>query len=195
MTIFYVLICIVSLALYSSVSLNIHNQRKVANLISPVYYIHSGRWHVAPDQKIGVDAVMQNRLEFDSGQNIMEGALVYKIQKQHVEPDEFVQEESKCIQLLVSWRVDHTKGPHIRVLVVEHDKEFNCDEDKLRQLYQKCWHSLDALINPMGDNWLVDDATILTTVKTMSGGYRWDIFVSEGKEDNIKRPLWIDAER
>jgi hypothetical protein len=36
---------------------------------------------VVLNQEIDVNSVMQNHLEFDSGQNILEGALVYRIQK------------------------------------------------------------------------------------------------------------------
>jgi hypothetical protein len=191
-----ILICIVSLALHSPVSLNIHNRYQRINLISPICFIHGGKWNVIPDQEIYANVVMRNSLEFDSGQNILEGALVYKIQRQHAESDKFIQAESKSVQLLIAWRVDHTKGPHLCALLIEHDKEFNCDEDKLRRLYQKCWHPLNVLVNPIGDNWLLDGvAALTTTAKATNGGYRLDIFISEGKGDSIKRPLWIDAER
>jgi hypothetical protein len=189
-----VLIC-VSLVLQSPVSLNIHNQCQDINLTSPVYFIHGGKWHVVPDQEIDVDAIMRSRLEFDSGQDILEGILVYKIQRQHAKSDEFVQDKSKNIQLLVAWHAEHTKGLHVRALLIEHDKEFNWDEDKLRELHQKCWCPLDAWANPTGSNWKLDDATMLTTtIKVMNGDYRWDISISE-EGDGIERPLWIDAER
>jgi hypothetical protein len=197
MSIFYALICVTSLVLQSLISLNIHNQSQSVNLISPVYFTHGGMWYVVPDQEIDADAVTRNYLEFNSGQDISEGALAYRIQEQYIESDKHAQYESKRIQLLVAWRIEHTNGLHVRALLVEHDKEFNWDEDKLRRLYQKYWHLLDAQIDPIKSKWLLNETTVLEIeVKVMSGGYRWDIFISEEKkvENNIERPLWIDAE-
>jgi hypothetical protein len=77
---------------------------------------------------------MRNYLEFDSGRDILEGVLVYRVQGKHVKSDEFVHDESKNIQLLIAWH-EHTKGIDVSALLVEYDNEL--DEDKLRQLYQK----------------------------------------------------------
>jgi hypothetical protein len=149
---------------------------------------------VIPDPEIDVNTVMRNYIEFDSEQDILEGALMYRTQRQHAESDESARDESRRIQLLVAWHVEHTKELHIRALLVEHDREL--DEDKLKQPHQKYWHPLSALVSPIRSSWLMDDATILTTtIKVMTGGYRWDIFVTEGAKDNIERPLWIDTER
>jgi hypothetical protein len=116
--------------------LDIHNQCQDINLEFPVYCIHGGKWHVAPDQKINGDAVMRNYLESDIGQDVLKGALVYRIQRgQYGKSNEFIQDKSKCIQLLVAWRIEHTKGPHVRALLVEHNKEFNWDEDKPKKLH------------------------------------------------------------
>jgi hypothetical protein len=81
-------------------------------------------------------------------------------------------------------------------LLVEHDKEFNLNEDKLRRLYQKYWHLLKAQVDPNRSNWMLNDTTMLKiTVDVVNGGYKWNILVSKGKGDDFKRPLWIDAER
>jgi hypothetical protein len=155
----------------------------------------SGRWSIIPDQEIYANAVMSNYIEFDSGHDILEGVLVYKIQRrQYAESDKSFQDESKYTQLLVAWHFKHTKVLYVRALLVEHDKEL--DENKLRWLHQKYWNLFKAQIHPIGSNWLLDDATMLaTTVNVMNGGYRWDIFISEGIRNNIKGPFWIDVER
>jgi hypothetical protein len=196
MLIFFVLIRVVSLVLQSPISLSIFNAHEDINLTSPVHFIHGGKWHVAPDQEIDAIDVMRNYLEFDSGQDILEGALVYKIQREHAESDEVIQDESKSVHLLVAWYVDQTKGSDVRALLVEHDKGLNWDEDKLKKLYQRHWHSFDAWISPTGCIWLLDDATVLSVgVDAVNGDYRWDIVIAEGEGDNIERPLWTDTER
>jgi hypothetical protein len=175
--------------------LNIHNRCQDINLTSPVYFIHGGRWHVIPDQEIDVSDVMWDYLEFDSEQDILEGALVYRIQRQNIESDELDQGESKNIQLLVAWCGEYTKGLHVRAFLVEHDSEL--DKDKLKRLYRKYWHSLDVWDGLIGSNWLLDNETVLMAASiVMNGGYKWSIFIyEEMTEDCIIRPLWMDAER
>jgi hypothetical protein len=128
-----------------------------------------------PDQKIDVNAVMRNRIELDSGQDILEGALVYKIKRQHTES---AQDEPKRIWLLVAWSGKYTKGLRVCVLLVEHKKRL--DEDRLRKLYQKRWPLLRERTNVTESSWTLNDTTMLTTTfEVMNGGYRWDIFISE----------------
>jgi hypothetical protein len=158
-----------------SVSLNIHNWCQDINLISPVYFIHGGKWNAEPDQEVDASTVVQNNLEFDAGQNILEGALIYRVQGKYVESD---QDESKRTWLLVAWRGEHTKGLDVCALLVEYNKQL--DEDRLRRLYQKRWPSLKARANATRSNWTLDNTTTLeTTIKVMNGGYRWDLFISE----------------
>jgi hypothetical protein len=188
------LIYVVSFALQSPISLNIHNRYQHVNLISPIYFVHGGKWHATPDRKIDANDIMKNRLEFGSGQDMLEGVLVYRIQRQHAESDKSAHNESKSIQLLLAWRTERTEGPNVRALLVEHDKEL--DEDKLRWLHQKYWHLLKEWVDPTESNWMLNDVTTLTTtVNVMNGGYRWDVFISEGIKNNVERPLWIDVER
>jgi predicted deacetylase len=98
-----VLIRVVSFALQSLVELNIYNQCKSINLTSPVYFMSGGKWNVVPEQEIDVNTVMRNCIELDSGQDMLEGALVYRIQaKKHTESDKTDQDELKHIWLLVA---------------------------------------------------------------------------------------------
>jgi hypothetical protein len=191
MFIFFVLICVVRLILQLPI-LNIYNKCQDVNLTSPVYFIHGGKCHTVPNQKIDVNAVMSNLFVFDSRCDILEGALIYRVQRRwHIEPDEL-----RGTELLVTWHVDHAEESHVRALLIEHNEELDWNEDKLRVLHQKCWQPLDAWVDPIGNNWLLHNLPVLaTSVKIMNGGYRWDISISEGMEDNVKRPLWIDAER
>jgi hypothetical protein len=178
MSIFYVLICVISLALQSPVSLNIYNWCQDIYLASPAYFIHGGKLHATPDHGIDVNAVMRNGIEFDSGHNILEGVLAYKIQRKHTES---IQDESKQTWLLVALNGEHTKGLYVYTLLVEHNKRL--DEDRLRKQYQKHWSLLKARANTTKSNWVLDNATMLKmTIKTTNEGYRWDIFISEERK-------------
>jgi hypothetical protein len=192
---FSVLTCVVSLILRSPILPSIYNLCRNINLTSPVYFVHGGKWNVTPNQKIHAGSVMKNRVRFDFGQDLLDGVLIYRIQRRHMNFDDEDEDELTC-QLLIAWHVEHTKRLDVRVLVVKHD-EFDWNGDKLKQLYQKCWQPLSVLANSIGSNWLLDDTTVLETmIKTMNEGYRWDIFISERRTyESFVKPLWIDVER
>jgi hypothetical protein len=96
--IFYVLIYDFSFTLQFPVSLNIYNWRQDFDPISPVIYIHGGRWRVAPVQEMDTFNLMMNRLEFGSRQDMLEGALICGIQrKKHTEYDKLIQNELEPI--------------------------------------------------------------------------------------------------
>jgi hypothetical protein len=178
---------------------------------------------IAPDPEIDAKSVMKNHLEFDSRRNILEGALLYKIQvRRYVKSVRSTQDESECIQLLVAWRVGHTKEPGLYILLIRHDKKLDWNEHKLKWLYQEYWNLLDTQVNSIGRNWLLlndkmvdeygnfivdhwlsDDIVVLTEISVRNECRKWDISISGGTRDNNKilmdvnfeRPLWIDAER
>jgi hypothetical protein len=178
MSLFCVLTCVVSFALHLPVSLNIHNQCKDNHLTSPVYFIYGGRWRVTPNQEIYVDAVMRSCIELDTRQDILEGALVYEVQRKHTES---AQDESKSVWLLVAWKGEHIKELHMRGLLVEHNKRL--DEDRLKRLYEKRWPLLRERSDATGGSWSLDDTTKLTTtIRVMNRGYKWDIFISEERK-------------
>jgi hypothetical protein len=134
-----------------------------------------------------------HRLEPNSIGNTLEGILIYRLQKKHAIFVKSFHDEAKHIQLLIAWRIEYTKEVYVRALLVEHDSEL--DEDKLKRLYQKCWHILEANVDLIESKWMIDDTTILTTaVKTINEGYRWNIFISKGKYSSV-RPLWIDTSK
>jgi hypothetical protein len=180
--------------LQPSIALSIYNQCQDISLTSPVCYIHGGRWHVAPNQEIDINTIMMNRLESDSREGILEGVLIYRIQRKNTVFADSFHNESKQIRLLIAWRIENIKELHVCALLIEHDSEL--DEDKLRKLHQKYWHSLKARADLIESNWMLRDATVLTTtIKAMNGGYGWDIFIAKGIKNNVERPLRIDVKR
>jgi hypothetical protein len=143
--------------------------------------MHGGRWHVAPDQEINVENDMRKYLKLDVGQGILEGALAYRIQRKHAES---IQYKSKHIWLLVAWRFKYTKEPHVRALLVEHNKRL--DENRLRKLYQKYWPSLKKQINATRREWTLDDTTMLVTrISVEYEDYIWNIYIEEKNRTNF----------
>jgi hypothetical protein len=157
--------------------------------------MRGGRWHIIPYQEIDVSTVARICFEFDPREDILEGILMYKVQRKHAGSDKLSQGKSKQVQLLIAWCGKHTEGLHVRVMLIEHSTKL--DKDKLKSLHQKCWPLLKSRINPTVSFWLLDNTTALaTTIKAMNEGHRWYISISEQKiNDYVMRPLWIDVKR
>jgi hypothetical protein len=178
-----VLICVASLVLQSSISLNIYNQSKDINLTAPIYFIYGGKWHVIPGRRIDVNTVMRCRFEIDSGQDTLEGILAYKIQMRHAKSGELIQDESRRIWLLVAWYAEYANGFHVRALLVEDNREL--DKSKLRQLHQRHWHLLNTQVDSDRNDWQLNDTTALVTkIKVMNGGA--DGIFSSLEEQNMQ---------
>jgi hypothetical protein len=206
LVIFPILMCTVSLTLRGIMDVTVHNQYPDIELVSPVYFCNRGVYNEYPVERTDVGAMMMISFQFGLDK-LPGGILMYGVQRKgNIESDhqfstdatsiEAVEDTSKITRLLVAWKIEHFGEPKVYIVLVEHDKDLEWDEDKLRWLHQKCWHPLNAWINPTRNNWLLDDGAVLeTTSKVMNGGHRWDISISEGDNDNVMRPLWIDVER
>jgi hypothetical protein len=179
--------------LQPSIVFNIYNQCQAINLTSPVYFVHGGKWHATHDHKTNANVIMRNHLELDSRVDILEGVLIYRIQRKDNIFANLFHNESKYIQLLIAWRVEHTEGLHVLSFLVKHKGKL--DEHKLRKLHQKYWHVLKVLDKLVLNGLMLDNATVLKTrVKGMNEGYWWDIFISEVGDGNVE-PLGIDVDK
>jgi hypothetical protein len=184
----------------------VRNQYSDIELVPLVYFCNLGSYNEYTVERTDIGAMM--KIGFSFGLDKLPGGiLMYEVQRKgNTESDhqsstdatsiEGVEDTSKTMRLLVVWKIEHFEEARAHIVLVEHDKDLEWDEDKLRWLHQKCWHPLNAWINPTRNNWLLDDGAVLeTTSKVMNGGHRWDISISEGDNDNVMRPLWIDVER
>jgi hypothetical protein len=178
MFIFFILTCVVSLALRLPIPLYIHNQCQSIDLVPPVYFIDGGKWHVTSVWKIDANILMRNRLKFDANQNILEGALAYRTQRKHAE---FAQDESKPIWLLIVWNSEYAKGLRVHTLLVGYNKEL--DEYRLRKLYRKRWPLFKERANATGNSCTLNDTTkLVTTIEVTNRGYEWNISISEERK-------------
>jgi hypothetical protein len=206
LVIFFMLMCIVSLTLHGVMDVTVRNQYSDIELVSPVYFCNHGSYNEYPIERTDIGAMM--KIGFSFGLDKLPGGiLMYKVQRKRgvmsdrqpkadATPTEVVEDTSKTMRLLVVWEIEHFRDLRVYIVLVEHDNELEWDEDRLSELHQKRWHSLNAWIDSTRNNWLLDDGAVLeTTIKVMNGGHRWDIFISEGSNDNVRRPLWIDVER
>jgi hypothetical protein len=191
-----VLMYAISLATQPSFKLNIHNKCLNVDLISPKYATSDElECHRPSGHKVCSGDTMRSGFIIKSD-NESFGVLTYRLKKRQTRESTGINRHTASVsQILVVWRISKSKEIYVDVLLVEHGEWFDCNKDKLRRLYQKYWHPLNAWVNPIESSWLLDNTTALrTTVKAMNGNHGWDIFISEEMGNNVRRPLWINAE-
>jgi hypothetical protein len=196
----------ISLNLQLPALVTIHNQCSNIELVSPVYF---GNGAVCPklfDQQIAIDTEIRTSFEIYATQDGFEGALLYKLQKHVVSDDQrnmdtlttkTNENEAKCVQLLVAWKVKDSKS-FVYETLVEHVKEFTWDENELRKLYNKNHSRLKEYNSIMSDRWLIDNNMVLKTsfeVRGLKGNFELSISISEKERYDYMRPLCIDLER
>jgi hypothetical protein len=199
--------CTASFILCGTMDVTVHNQYTSIKLVSPVYFCNHEIYNEYLVERTDASAMMKISLNFDL-KKLSNGILMYELQrKEDVESDcqsitnntfiESIGNTPKIMRLLVAWEIKSSRGLSVHIMLVEHDRELALNEDRLRQLYQKYWHPLNAWFNSIGNKWLLDDTTVLTTIiKVKSGSYGWDVFISEERiDDYVMKPLWIDAKR
>jgi hypothetical protein len=202
-----VLMYTVSSALRLPPSVDVINLCSNIKLASPVYFGDGAVCSKPSNQQIDVGPRMCARFEIDTTENKFEGALLFEL-KRHVKPDEqhsvdiltteINKDETKCVHMLVAWQVKDSKHS-LYVVLVEHDKEFVWNEDKLMKLYYKNRGWLREYVGIISDTWLVDDNTTLRTsfaVRGLKENFELYIYISEEERDYYAmRPLCIDCTR
>jgi hypothetical protein len=197
----------VSFKLQLLACVTIHNQCLNIKLISPVYFGNGAVCPKLTDQQIDIGTAVNASFEINVTQDEFQGALLYKLQRnvesddQHdmdTLPTETNENETKCIQLFVAWKVKDFK-PFLYAVLIEHAKELTWDEDKLRKLYNKNHNRLKEYNSAISDIWLMDDNMILETsseVRSLERNFELSISISEEKIDKYgMRPLCVDLER
>jgi hypothetical protein len=194
----------VSLELQLSVCVTIHNQCSNTKLVSPVYFGNGAVCPKLSDQQIDIGAKMNDSFKINPTQDEFEGALLYKLQRYFESDDRYNvdvsttetdENEAKCVQLLVAWKMKDSK-PFIYVVLVEHAKEFTWDENELRKLYDKNHSRLKECDATISDTWFIDDNVALKTsfkVRGLKGDFELSMSISEeNRDDDAMRPICVD---
>jgi hypothetical protein len=215
MIIIIMLMSTIRLDLQLPACVTIHNQCSNIKLVSPVYFGNSVVCSKLSDQQISIGTIMRNYFEIETTQDRPEGTLLYKLQRYSDSPHNMntlitENNEAKCIQMLVVWKVKDPE-PFAHVILVEHTKEFIWNEDELKKLYNKNCGWFEAYDSTTSYTWLVDDNLTLKTSLKVSGlkerfrthyivkmreNFELSIFISEEERDeHAMRPLCVDLER
>jgi hypothetical protein len=206
LAIFPMLMCAVSLTLYKTVVMAVHNRHPDINLVSPIYFCNRGIYNGYSVERMNIGAMMKIGFSFGLDQDEFGGILMYEVQrKRNTVSDhqssidtiyaKVIEEALKRMQLLVAWKIKHFEEPKVNIMLVEYDNELVLREDKLAQLYER--------VNdiPFGHNpsrWLMYDNTALrVTYEVMrKTGLELKITVSQGVRNlDTIRLMHINSER
>jgi hypothetical protein len=79
--IFPMLMCAVSLTLYKTMVMTVHNQYSDIELASPVYFCNRGTCYEYHVERTDNSAMIKLDLKFDLDQDELEGILIYEVRK------------------------------------------------------------------------------------------------------------------
>jgi hypothetical protein len=202
MTAINMLMYTISLNFQLPVCVTIHNQCLNIELISSVYFGNGVACPKLFDQQIDIDATMRIWFEINTTQDEFEGCLLYKLQRNlhdqysmDTSITEINRNEVTQVYMLVAWKMKDSK-PFVRVVLVEHTKEFVWNEDKLKKLYDRNCGWLKKYNDIISDTWFIDTDAILKTtfkVKELEKNFELSISISEEeRNDYAMKPLRVD---
>jgi hypothetical protein len=193
-----VLIYAVRLTIQPSVKLNIHNQCLDVDLVSPVYVTSDGlECHRAPDYKVYARNTMRSGFIIKSNDASF-GILIYRLQRgQSRVSAEINKDTSNAVQLLVIWKFFGFNELYAYVLLMECDKGFTWNEDKLNKLYHENHDRLKKYTSIL-DTWFMDNSMALKTTfstRDLKGNPELSISISEERDEYAIKPFSIDLTR
>jgi hypothetical protein len=176
----------------------IHNQCLNVNLVSSVYIInHRSKCRRSPSAKVYAGDIM--RSSFIIRRNESYGVLIYRLQGKRPYKSTKVDEDTTiAVHFLVIWYISRYKILYADVLLVEHDKAFTWNKDKLVRLYNENRSLLKKYNGTMSDTWFMDNMVLKTTFSAsdLKGNRELNISISEEKKsDDTMRPFYIHPKR
>jgi hypothetical protein len=190
------LMCTISLTIHKTMTMTVHNQHPDIELMSPVLFCNRENryeYHVERDDD---GAVIEIDLELDLDEP--EGILMHKVQR-NAGPNhrsiKVIEEALKMMQLLVTWKIEHSGEPKANIMLVEYDDKPVLNEDELAQLHDKV---KDIPLSHNPSRLLMCDNTVLEVAyeAAQKEGLKLKIDIPqeyEGK-DTIKL-MWINSTR
>jgi hypothetical protein len=125
----------------------IHAQHSDFELASLVYFFNHETCNEHSVERTDTSAVTKISLNFDLDE-LPSGILMYELQRKGNSESgcqsianniftEAIENTPKMMRLLVTWEIKNSGELSARAVLVEHDRNFVLNEDKLKQLYQK----------------------------------------------------------
>jgi hypothetical protein len=191
----HTLIHTISFGPQPTMKVNIHNQCSDFKLVNRGHFSRGADWNRCPDEEVDTDNIISN--DFRPFLARFEGALIYELQRKHVNPDH--RPMSADIRFFVAWESEGYKEFRVLIHLMVCDKTSHWDEIKPEVYYQRYAGRLSTYTCPIKDTWLTDHGIVLMTeseLDFMQRDGRLNITISEGTRDvHTRRPVWIDLKR
>jgi hypothetical protein len=206
LAVFLTLMCIISLILHNTMVMTVHNQYPDIRLVSPIYFCNRGKRYKYRVKRVHDGVVMKIGFRFDLDQDEFGGIMMYEVQRNVISNHQSsaetvsvkaIEEALKMMRLLVTWKIEHSGEPKVKIMMIEYGNGLVLNEDKLAQLYEKI-NDIPSDHNTSGCTWLMCDNTALTVIHEIvrKAGLELKLTVSQGARDmDTIRPMWIDSER
>jgi hypothetical protein len=182
-------------AIWASLQVEIQNQCSSFELTSPVYFCDGSVCDIPLDQSIAFSNSMQTRFKVDLSRFMFQGAILYRLNATSTSPDETDTSNATTetsgddpisMQLLVAWKVSRISGPHLFALLIENDRDFTWNEDKLRKfIFEEYSNRFKVTSGRDETTWLTRDGTVLkieTNIMTQKQ-YKLHVIISKGIKD------------
>jgi hypothetical protein len=179
----------------SRVELIIHHQCPDIELISPVHASFGATCYISPDQRVDTGSTMQTSFNIDPDQEESIGVLIYKLQRKNA--NQFDEEETTCIQLVMIWNVNNSREFRVISDLIEHDKGYVWDRFGLMEL-SECYALSNMQYGPIEQTWLMHDNTGLMTNMNATRGAccKLEVMISEASiNKDTQRPWYFDVNR
>jgi hypothetical protein len=171
--------------------MNVYNQCSDFKLIYISEFKNNIYWNKEPD--VEVDAGNMTSASLISTRATFDGGLTYQLKRKRVKSDD--QLESTSTLLFITWKYEGYKMFHVRLGLIEHDKQVKWNGYKLREYYRRYVNQFGTYTGPIRDKWLLHDGTILAIRLELYFTQRnWvlNTTISAGvKDEYIRRPVWL----
>jgi hypothetical protein len=216
LVIFLILTFATSLTLRMPVNVIVHSHYPGIELASLACFCDGRTYDEYSVERDDDCAATKIGFRFNLNQDKCEGALMYEVQrnentKSDYQPNtdtistETVEDTSKIMRLLVTWKIMNTWKCSVYVVLVEHDNELILDEDKLTRLYNKIndipseiYTSFLKYDGITKSTWLIYDNAVLDAEyrAVLGKGIELEVLISKGvKDKDVEPALWVDSKR
>jgi hypothetical protein len=149
----------------SKVKLMIHHQFPGIELTSPVYASNGAECLLSPDQNVDFGSITYACFNIDLTQSEPIGILMYEVKRKNMKQSNkdaiSSEDETRCIQFPIFWKVNNSKGFCVNSFLMEHDERRVWDNDKLMELARR--YAFDIQHSPIEETYLMHDNTTLMT--------------------------------
>jgi hypothetical protein len=159
----------------------IYHQCPGIESVSSDYACDNATCYMSPDKRVVVGLIAEAGFNINLTQGETIGILRYELKntKQFNEDAISSEDEARCIQVFMIWKINNSKEFRVVLCLIEHDKRYVWDRDRLMKLTRSC--SISNIHVPIEIIYLMYDNTvvILKANITYEEYYKLEVTISK----------------